>query len=122
MAFGDDAAAAAGLVAMGDDGPVFCADAIADPAAGLYAAVGALASLLDGGGHLVDVALREAAGHLSRSTPRRPPHDRAAECDSEGSWRVGTVRVAEPTARPPSAPAASLGTHTDAVLRELGLR
>lgn len=43
VAFGDDAAASAGLVAAGPGGrTVFCGDAIADPLAGLHAALAAL--------------------------------------------------------------------------------
>ena len=40
IGFGDDVAAAAGLVALDDAGdPVFCGDAIADPLTGLTAVV-----------------------------------------------------------------------------------
>ena len=38
VGFGDDAAAAGGLVAWSDESPVFCGDAIADPLTGLTAA------------------------------------------------------------------------------------
>ena len=38
VALGDDAAAAGGLVGWVDDGPVFLADAVADPLTGLVAA------------------------------------------------------------------------------------
>ena len=82
VAFGDDAAAAAGLVAMSDGGPVFCADAVADPWPVSTRRSARCASMLDGGGHLVDVALREAAGHLLASVPRRQSHDRAADTDA----------------------------------------
>ena len=70
VAFGDDAAVAAGLAsASGEPGdPVFCADAIADPLAGLRAAVETRRALDDGGGCLVDVSLsgvaREALGPI----------------------------------------------------------
>jgi crotonobetainyl-CoA:carnitine CoA-transferase CaiB-like acyl-CoA transferase len=66
VAFGDDAAVAGGLaVAAGaPEAPRFWGDAPADPAAGLHAAVAALECLLAGGGHLVDVAMREVVGHL----------------------------------------------------------
>ena len=67
-AFGDDAAVAGGLVAGTDDGPVFCADALADPTAGLFAAVGALAALQEGGPWIVDVGLATAAAELARAT------------------------------------------------------
>lgn len=86
VAFGDDAAVAAGCVARvapgapgapgvvdvgppARPGPWFCADALADPAAGLHAAVAALACIVGGGGHVVDVALREAAGALLGPPP-----------------------------------------------------
>ena len=64
VAFGDDAAAAGGLVRWTADGePRFLGDALADPVTGLAAALGALRGLEAGGGVLVDVALaRSAAG------------------------------------------------------------
>lgn len=72
VAFGDDAAAAAGLVARAlDDRPLFCGDAVADPLAGLHAAVAATAMLAAGRGGLVDVALRDVAA----STMARPDPD-----------------------------------------------
>jgi crotonobetainyl-CoA:carnitine CoA-transferase CaiB-like acyl-CoA transferase len=62
VAFGDDAAVAAGLVAYDREGaPVFCADAVADPITGLHAAVAALTSRARGGGHLAEVAMVDAA-------------------------------------------------------------
>jgi hypothetical protein len=66
VAFGDDAAVAGGLVARDDRGrPLFCADAVADPVTGLYAAVGALASMAAGGGRLVDCAMAVAAAYAN---------------------------------------------------------
>ena len=64
VAFGDDAAAAGGLVRWTPGGaPRFLGDALADPVTGLAAAVGALKGLDEGGGVLIDVALaRSAAG------------------------------------------------------------
>lgn len=62
VAFGDDAAVAGGLVVRDDEGrPAFCADAIADPLTGLYAAVAAWRSMAEGGGNLVDVAMAAVA-------------------------------------------------------------
>jgi len=62
VAFGDDAAAAGGLVAWGDDGaPSFVGDALTDPLAGVVAAARAATAWRDGGGVIVDVALREVA-------------------------------------------------------------
>ena len=64
IAFGDDAAAAGGLVRSTPGGaPRFIGDALADPLTGLAAAAGALRALAAGGGVLVDAALaRTAAG------------------------------------------------------------
>jgi len=63
VAFGDDAAAAGGLVRWIDGEPRFLGDALADPLTGLSAAVGALEGLAAGGGVLVDASLaRTAAG------------------------------------------------------------
>lgn len=63
VAFGDDAAAAGGLVGWSEGAPRFLGDALADPVTGLAAAVGALEALATGGGVLVDAALaRSAAG------------------------------------------------------------
>jgi hypothetical protein len=62
VAFGDDAAAAGGLVRWTPDGaPNFLGDALADPLTGLSAAAGALQALAQGGGVIVDAALARAA-------------------------------------------------------------
>jgi hypothetical protein len=67
VGFGDDAAAAGGLVRQTADGPHFMGDALADPLTGLAAAAGALHALELGGGLLVDAALaRTAAGVAAR--------------------------------------------------------
>ena len=63
VAFGDDAAAAGGLVRWTPGGaPRFLGDALADPVTGLAAAIGALRGLDEGGGVLIDVALARSAG------------------------------------------------------------
>jgi hypothetical protein len=59
--FGDDAAAAGGLVDRIAGRPEFVGDAIADPLAGLAAALSVLDSVAEGGGVCIDVALREVA-------------------------------------------------------------
>jgi hypothetical protein len=62
VAFGDDAAAAGGLVRWTEDGePRFLGDALADPVTGLTAAIGALEGLAAGGGVLADVAMARCA-------------------------------------------------------------
>jgi crotonobetainyl-CoA:carnitine CoA-transferase CaiB-like acyl-CoA transferase len=68
VAFGDDAAAAGGLVGWTAQGrPRFLGDALSDPLTGLAAANGAMKALTAGGGLLVDAALaRTAAGAARR--------------------------------------------------------
>lgn len=62
VAFGDDAAVAAGLVAEGSDGaPEFVGDAIADPLTGIVAAALVAGAVRSGGGLHIDVSLREVA-------------------------------------------------------------
>jgi hypothetical protein len=61
VAFGDDAAVAGGLVGTGGDGPVFCADAVADPLTGLEAALAVANSAHRGGGEVIDVAMARVA-------------------------------------------------------------
>lgn len=61
VAFGDDAAAAGGLVSYEGGEPRFLGDALADPVAGLMAAASALQALAAGGGVLIDVAMARAA-------------------------------------------------------------
>jgi hypothetical protein len=66
VAFGDDAAVAGGLVTYDEQQrPAFCADAIADPMSGLFAAATAYRSITTGGGHLVDVAMAAVAKSLA---------------------------------------------------------
>lgn len=72
VAFGDDAAVAGGVAvaAGGSDAPVFVGDAVADPLAGLAAAVVATRLVRSGRGGVVDVAM---AGVVNRAL-RTPPH------------------------------------------------
>ncbi len=113
VAFGDDAAVAAGLIASAPDGtPLFCGDAIADPLTGLHAAVAALASWRAGGGVLLDIALRDVAASATWfSAP-------ATDNPNEDSRREP---VAAPRARQAARRAPALGADTAAVLRELGI-
>ncbi len=67
VAFGDDAAAAGGLVTRGPGGiPAFCGDAIADPLTGMFAALGALAAVRAGGGVLADLSMAGISADLAR--------------------------------------------------------
>jgi hypothetical protein len=96
IAFGDDAAVAAGLVGRDANGdPVFCGDAIADPIAGLAGAVAVLRARAAGGGQLVDLALtRAAAVAAGRPTPADKPV--AVAPNGRGGWlaRLGDRVVA----------------------------
>jgi hypothetical protein len=85
VAFGDDAAAAGGLVAWRDGTPQFIGDAIADPISGLYAALGASLALAAGGGIHVDVSMRDASAFVHHG-PRCPGAHRL-EADGDG-WYV----------------------------------
>jgi crotonobetainyl-CoA:carnitine CoA-transferase CaiB-like acyl-CoA transferase len=112
VAFGDDAAVAGGISALtGEPGgpPLFCADAYADPLAGLHAAAGALAALAHGGAWLVDVSMRDAvASLLAGAPPGRPPVP------------VG-IEAPPPAVPEPAGAAPALGADTRTVLSELGL-
>jgi hypothetical protein len=99
VGFGDDAAAAGGLLASDAEGWLFCADAVADPCTGVLAAVAALGATTAGGA-VVDIALRDVAAHLGRG-PHRDV-DPAVRSDTDGwvvATQTGTVAVAPPRAR-----------------------
>jgi crotonobetainyl-CoA:carnitine CoA-transferase CaiB-like acyl-CoA transferase len=122
VAFGDDAAVAGGLVAYDDDGaPVFAGDAIADPISGLCAAVGALQAVRDGGGVIVDVAMRDAVAHVAGS-PEPSTSSFAVRATGEDTWEIvdGCARQAVLAPRNPRVEgrAPALGAHTAAVLAE----
>jgi hypothetical protein len=102
IGFGDDTAVAGGLVATDQAGPVFCADAIADPATGLLAAAAAVDRLLAGGCWLVDAALARTSALMAAG--------RTVAWDGD---------VAPPRARPVAGRAAPLGRDTAAVLGAL---
>jgi hypothetical protein len=70
VAFGDDAAAAGGLVAWDDEGPVFLADAVADPLTGIAAAAAVDAALRTDGRWIVDAAMAGVAAWVAG--PDRP--------------------------------------------------
>jgi hypothetical protein len=66
VAFGDDAAAAGGLLRWTRSGaPAFAGDALADPLTGLAAAVAALAAVRGGGGVLVDASMAHCAAQAT---------------------------------------------------------
>jgi crotonobetainyl-CoA:carnitine CoA-transferase CaiB-like acyl-CoA transferase len=105
VAFGDDAAAAGGLVTWTDERPLFCGDAVADPLTGLTAAGACINRLRTGGRWLLDVAMAPVSADLAG--PTLPTH-------------TGLI-VAAPHARPVIARAPELGADTAQVLAELDI-
>jgi hypothetical protein len=73
VAFGDDAAIAGGLWCSDDHGPVFCVDAIADPATGIAAAAACVDALQQGGRWLLDISMVAVAAALAGPTIPLPP-------------------------------------------------
>lgn len=65
VGFGDDCAAAGGLVRWEEGAPNFIGDALADPLTGLTAATLALEALADGRSGLLDVSLAGTAAHFA---------------------------------------------------------
>jgi hypothetical protein len=121
VGLGDDAAAAAGLCAgLGEPGeaPRFCADAIADPLAGLHAAAAALAAWQSGESRLLDVSLRASAaaalGEAARSEARV-----VRDADGFSVLASGAREpVLAPRARPVRGRARALAADTREVLGE----
>ena len=73
VAFGDDAAVAAGLVVRDDNAnPMFLGDALSDPMAGMIGAAAVLEAAQRGGGVLIDVALSAVGGAPHESLPSVP--------------------------------------------------
>jgi hypothetical protein len=112
VAFGDDAAVAGGLVVADEAGPCFCADAAADPAAGLVAAAACLDALAVGGRWLLDVAMAGVAASLAGPTLGSDP-----DCLVDGP----ADEVAPPRARAATGPGPALGADTAEVLNGLGV-
>lgn len=120
IAFGDDAGVAGGLSALLDEVtglPLFCGDAIADPLAGLHAALAAWSSYQAGGGHLLSVALRDVVAHCARFTLPAGADERRAR------WQKWTalahdagLDTATPVARIATGAAQPLGADNDIVL------
>jgi len=130
IAFGDDAASAAGLAhatgALAESPtPLFCGDAIADPLTGLHAAVAALGAHRQGGGVLLALALRDVAAHAVAFGPSAPPASvlPIRRADGTTGWTVAAAGdrqpVLAPRARPSIGAARPFGADTDAVLRAL---
>jgi hypothetical protein len=123
VGFGDDVAAAGGLVCRDTDGtPLFCGDAIADPLTGLTAAALAATGPSGGGGMLWDVAMSDV---VAATVPAGSPSPSPAALRSGGGWVIetetGSLPVAEPRRREPSGEAPAMGRDTAGVLTGLGI-
>jgi hypothetical protein len=90
VGFGDDAAAAGGLVVDG----CFVGDAVADPLTGVHAALAAWGGILHGGARLIDVSLAGVAAAASELTVTSSTTEQRG-----GAWWVGGHEVRLPHAR-----------------------
>ena len=132
VAFGDDAAVAGGLVGWTNGGaapePVFCADAIADPLAGVCGALAIARSVAAGGGELIDLSMRDvAAAFAAAPTSAHGTHevrpDGFVTCPRSGRRQaVLQPRRPVPPPDPMARHAADLGADTSAVLAGLAGR
>ena len=110
IAFGDDAGVAAGLAtvmrhAAGE--PVFCGDAIADPMAGMHAALVAWWSHRSGGARRISLSLAGVVGHCVESSGSLEP---VALRERQARWNA-VLRAAGSTVYPPTVRARPAGTH-----------
>ena len=121
VGFGDDVAAAGGLLAWDEEGlPFFVGDAIADPLAGLLAAAGTMVALAGGGGILVDAAMSHAVAFVASAPIIEREHAVVFREGDQEFLRVNDVseRIRAPYARIPAGKAPPLGAHTRDVLAE----
>ena len=120
VGFGDDIAAAAGLVAQDATGaPVFCGDAIADPLTGLTAAA---LTLTTPAGALLDISMTDVVA-ATLAPPVAGPAPAARQHDGRWVLDLGTgpVDITAPRRRTPTGATPRPGADTAAVLRELGI-
>lgn len=120
IGFGDDVAAAAGLLAYDHDStPVFVGDAIADPLSGLTAAAVAMSASADGSGRLWDISMTDVVASTLTTDPVPTTREQG------NSWIVesltGPVAVSDPIPRVPIGLAAQPGEDTTHVLESLGI-
>ncbi len=128
VAFGDDAAVAAGVAMATANPPQFCGDALADPLAGIHAALAAQAFWMAGGGALVDISLTGVTAYcldfclgIDRAMAVKGDTEKG---DDGWAMRLGrhTLAIAKPEYRQGQARAASAGCDTRRILQEFGIR
>ena len=96
IGFGDDAAIAAGLCAFDHDGPMFAADAIADPLTGLTAASIVLDALVTGKRVHADLALADVARAAAVAEPFVPGTGETSSTETAALPRSRPVRARAP--------------------------
>lgn len=127
VAYGDDAAVAAGLSGTLHELTgkwLFCGDAIADPLTGWHAALAALAGYYSGGGGLISLALVDVVCHCAQFQSVSQAENVAATLSTQERWRAWqalVTDVASPFARTAAGPARPLGADTASILSELGI-
>jgi crotonobetainyl-CoA:carnitine CoA-transferase CaiB-like acyl-CoA transferase len=120
IAYGDDAGVAAGLSSLMHQASgrwQICGDAIADPLAGIHAALAAYSGWLRGGGGLVDLSLVGVARRCAEFETHGSAHERWR--DWMRQLRASGQSVQAPQARVAQSAAAAFGADTLAVLRDL---
>lgn len=117
VGFGDDAAVAGGLWSSAEGGPVFVADAVADPLTGLVAAALGAELLAADRAAVLEAPLSRVAAWAGRGRADAPVRPTA-----DGRWEVvapeGIVPVAAPQARMPIHRAPSFDAHGSALRDE----
>lgn len=122
VAFGDDAAVAAGVASAAANPPVFCGDALADPLTGIHAALAATAFWQGGGGVLLDLNLAGVTAHCLnfhadnvRGEVARRGERWALLCNDR------RYEVCSPVTRQTPGVAAPAGRDTDRIIAEFKL-
>jgi hypothetical protein len=124
IAYGDDAGVAGGLsylMRLVHGAPVFVGDAIADPLAGLHAALAAWAGWCAGGGGLVSIALVDIVRHI---VGFEAPADSAGWRRRALDWaaQIAADELRLPQLRAAAGRAAALGADTQAVFADWNIR
>ena len=122
VAYGDDAAVAAGLSQLMHQATgqrLICGDAIADPLTGLHAVLAAWVSYNNGGGRLLSLALSGVVAHCIAFDL---PESAAALRERQRQWTALAQQsgIHQPRTRPVTGKARALGADTEAVLATLG--
>jgi len=118
IGFGDDIAAAAGLVVADGDDLLPCGDALADPLTGVRAAEAASQALLAECAQLIDVSMLHVSAEIASGTPE----DHVVRYQDGGWWAEsanGRFPIAATAARRAPGPAGALGADNATLLGAL---